>query len=109
FVVVEAHQAGLGDGDRQRMEPVEGAAIRHQRTALFLEHLPDCAPGLLDMAMRLGPGDATVKQPGVQFVVALEPQARRKEALAYQPALVLDLTLLPARRRRAGDGIDKVM
>lgn len=96
FVVVEAHQAGLGDGDRQRMEPVEGTAIRHQRTALFLEHLADRPPGLLDMAMRLGPGDATVEQPGIQFVIGPEAQPRREEAFAHQADLVLDLTLLPA-------------
>src|SRR5262249_59649353 len=36
-------------------------------------------------------------------------RARREEAFAYQPDLVLDLPLLPARRRGAGDGLDQVM
>src|SRR4051812_11111539 len=49
------------------------------------------------------------RQPGVQFVVVLEPQTRREETLTDKPDLVLDLSLLPARRRRAGDRIDEVM
>jgi hypothetical protein len=61
------------------------------------------------MAVRLGIGHALVQQPGVQLVVALHPQPRREEAFAHQPDLVLDLTLLPARRRRAGDGLDQIM
>ena len=59
--------------------------------------------------MRLGPGDAFVHQPGVQLVIAFDPQARREEALANEADLVLDLTFLPARSRRAGDGLDKMM
>jgi hypothetical protein len=46
--------------------------------------------------MRLGVGNAPVRQPGVHLLVALEPQPRREEALADDPDLVLDLTLLPA-------------
>ena len=61
------------------------------------------------MGMRLGPGDAFVHQPGVQLVIVLDPQARREEALAHQANLVLHLTFLPTRRRRAGDGLDKMM
>src|SRR5580698_10976060 len=61
------------------------------------------------MVMRLGVGDALVEQPGVQFVKVLEAQPRREEALANQSNLVLDLPLLPARCRRAGDRIDQVM
>jgi len=53
------------------------------------------------MAMHLGVGDAFIEQPGVQLIEVLEPQPRREEPLADQPDLVLDLTLLPARCRRA--------
>ena len=53
--------------------------------------------------MRLGVGDAFVGEPGVELVVVFEPEPRREEALAHQPNLVLDLTLLPARRWRAGN------
>ncbi len=48
-------------------------------------------------------------EPGVQLVVALDPQPRREEALAHQPDLVLDLAFLPTRGRRAGDRLDEVM
>src|SRR5262245_41487814 len=61
------------------------------------------------MTMRLGKGDALVGKPGVQLIVALEPQSRREEPFAYKPDLVLDLPLLPSRRRRAGDRLDQVM
>ena len=61
------------------------------------------------MRVRLGVGDAAVEQPGVQLLVARHPQPRREEALAHQPDLVLDLALLPARRRRAGDRLDQVV
>jgi hypothetical protein len=48
-------------------------------------------------------------QPSVQLLEVLEPQTRREEALSDEPDLVLDLPLLPARRRRAGDRIDEVV
>ena len=91
------------------MEAVEAAGIGHQAGPLRLEHLPDRLVAQLGMAMRLGIGDALVEQPGVQLLVALHPQPRREEALAHQPDLVLDLPLLPARRRRAGDRIDQIV
>src|ERR1700677_4821020 len=73
------------------------------------EHLPDRLVGPLGMAVRLGPGDAFVHEPGIQFVMVLDPQARCEEAFAHQADLVLDLTLLPTRRRRAGDGLDEMV
>ena len=59
--------------------------------------------------MGLGVGDALIQEPGVQFVVGLEAQPRREEALAHQTDLVLDLPLLPAGCRRAGDRLDEIM
>jgi hypothetical protein len=59
--------------------------------------------------MRLGVGNAFVKQPGVQLVEALDPQPRREEPLAHQADLVLDLALLPARSRRAGDRLHQIV
>src|SRR5271157_4809170 len=50
-----------------------------------------------------------VDEPAVQLVVALEPQPRCEEALAHQADLVLDLALLPARSRRAGDRLDEMV
>ena len=59
--------------------------------------------------MRLGVGDAPVGEPGVHLVVGFEPQPGREEPLADQPDLVLDLSLLPTRCRRAGDRLDEVV
>jgi hypothetical protein len=36
------------------------------------------------LSVRPRPGQAFVKQPGVQFIVTLEPQPRREEALAHE-------------------------
>src|SRR3954453_232922 len=107
LVVVEAHQAGLRDRRRRAVEAIEPAGIGHQRGALGLEHRPHRLVPHLGMAMGLGMGDAAVEQPGVHLLVAREPQTRREEALAHQTDLVLDLPLLPARRRRAG--FDQIM
>jgi hypothetical protein len=109
FVVVETHQAGLRDRSGHGMEAVEPAGIGNKLWPLRLEHLPDRLLGQLRMAMCLGVGDAFVGEPGVELVIVFEPQPRREEPLADEPDLVLDLTLLPARRRRAGDGVDEVM
>src|SRR6516164_10105212 len=91
------------------MESIETAAIGNELGTLFLEDLPDRPVRPFRMGMRLGPGDAFVHQPGVQLVIALDAQARREEALANEADLVLDLAFLPARRRRAGDRLDKMM
>ena len=109
FVVVEPYQAGLRHRGRQRVEPIETAAIRNELRPLLLEDLPDRLVGPLGMGMRFRPGQAFVEKPGVQFVVALELQPRREEAFADEADLVLDLALLPARRRGAGDRLDKMM
>src|SRR3954447_6710643 len=109
LVVVEPHQARLRDRRLGRMKTVERTADRHQLGPLRLEHLPDRAVGQLGMLVRLGVGDAAVEQPGVQLLIARYPQPRREEPLAYQPDLVLDLPLLPARRRGAGGRLDQVV
>jgi hypothetical protein len=88
---------------------VEAARIGHELRPLCLKHLPDRLPGQLQMMMRLGVGDAFVREPGIQLIVALEPQTWREEALARKPDLVLDLAFLPARRRRAGNRLDEIM
>ena len=107
FVVVEPHEQRLGDRRRQRMEAVERAMIGDQRRPVGgLEHLPHRP--VLELGMHGMPsmGDAAVLKPGVQLLVALEPQPRRKEPLAHQTHLVLDLPLLPPRRRRACHRLD---
>ena len=93
----------------RRVEPVERAADRHQLGRSASKACQIVQVGQLGMLVRLGVGDASVEQPGVQLVIARHPQPRREEALAHQPDLVLDLPLLPARRRRAGGRLDQVM
>ena len=78
------------------MEAVETAGMRNQARPLGLEDLPDRPALELGMAVRLGIGDALVQQPGVQLLVAPDPQPRGEEPLAHQADLVLDLALLPA-------------
>ena len=65
LVVVEAHQAGLRDRCRHRMEAVEAAGIGNEFGAFGFEHVPDRLIGQLRMAMSLGVGDAFVEQPSV--------------------------------------------
>src|SRR5208282_3544324 len=103
------HQAGLRHRGPQRMEAVETAAIRDQFGPLLFEDLPDRLVRPFGMGMRFGPGQTLIEEPGVQLVIALDAQARGEEALAHEADLVLDLALLPARRRRAGDRLDKMV
>src|SRR6266496_6866263 len=86
-----------------------GTPDRHQLGPLRLERLPDREVGQFGMLVRLGVGDAAIEQPGVQLLVARHPKSRREEALAHQPNLVLDLSLLPTRSRGAGGRLDQVM
>ena len=84
------------------MEAIELPRIGNELRPLRLEHLPHRLLGELWVAMRLGVRNAFIEQPCVQLIVVLEPQPRREEALTDEPDLVLDLSLLPARRRSAG-------
>src|SRR5271166_6290309 len=108
-VVVEPHEAGLRHRGRQRVESVEATAIGNELRALVLEYLPDRPPALLGMSVRLGPDDTSVDEPAVQLPVAPDPQPWCEEALAHEADLVLDLALLPARSRRAGDRLDEMV
>ena len=91
------------------MEAIEPTRIRHELGSLGLEDLPDGPVGELRMPMRLGVGNAFIEQPGVQLVERLESQPRGEEPFADQSDLVLDLTLLPTRGRRAGGWLDQIM
>src|SRR6202035_5251034 len=92
-IVVEAHQAGLQDRCRHRVESIEPAGIGNELWPFGFEHLPDRLFGQFWMPVRLGVGDALVQQPGVQLVEGFEPQPWRAEAFPDQPDLVLDLAL----------------
>jgi len=62
------------------MEAVEWAGDRHQLAALGFEGLPDRAVGQLGMLVRLGVGDASVEQPGIQLVVATRSRGVKKRS-----------------------------
>ena len=83
---------------RDRPPTIEATAIRDEFWPLLLERLPHHPIRTLWMGICPGAGDASLHQPGVQFVVALRPQPRGEEALAHRPDLVHDLTLLPRPR-----------
>ena len=108
-IVVEPHEAGLRHRGGHGVEAVERPDIGHEARPLRLEYLPDGLAGQLGMRVRLRPGDAPVLEPGVELGVALEPRPRHEEPPADHPDLVLDLALLPARGRRAGDRFDEVV
>ncbi len=86
-----------------RQQPVLERGTIAQRTGLARQHRD------VGMPVRTRVGDAPVQQPGARFVAAPDPDARREGPLAHHSGLVLDLTSLPPRRRRAGDGVDQVM
>src|SRR3546814_4536335 len=61
------------------------------------------------MGMMLGPASALGLQPPVELGQAGEPEPRLEEAASDCLDLLLDLALLPSRRRRAGGRLDHVM
>jgi hypothetical protein len=91
------------------MEAVEGATHRAPGSPAPPRRPPRSSCQAAPDAMRLRPGDAAVDAAGVQLLVALHPQPRHEEALAQGADLVLDLALLPARRRRAGDRLHQIV
>ena len=91
------------------MESVEAPGIGNKVWALFLEDLPDGFVRQLRMLAASGRCDALVQQPGIQFLVALDPDAGREEPLANCADLALHLALLPARGRGAGNRFDQIM
>src|SRR3954462_14520139 len=104
-----ADQAGAGGAHRLLDKAGERAEERHQRGALVLKHLPDRALAELGMAGAPGIGDALVRKPAIELVERLHLRAGSEQQVAHGADLVLDLALLPARRRRAGDRIDEVV
>ena len=91
------------------MESVEPTRNGDQLRPLFLKSAPDRRIGYLRVLVGFGVRDALVDEPGVQFVIALRSQPGCEEALPHQADLVLNLALLPARRRRAGCRFDEIV
>ena len=90
-------------------EAVERPAQLHQTCLFVLEHLPDRPVLELRVAGSPGVGDALILQPGVQLDQALHSRLRAEQQIAQIANLVLDLTLLPPRSRRAGDRLDQMV
>src|SRR5579884_764622 len=108
-IVVETHQAALRHRNLDLAEAVEWTAILDQAGPLGLEDLPDCLVALLRMRALARLGEAARLQPGIQLGVIAEVQSRREQVLARVADLVLDLALLPARRRGTGSRLDQIM
>ena len=90
-------------------EAVERPAQLHQARPFILEHLPDRPVLELRVLGSLGVGDALIFQPGVQLGQALHPRLGAEQLVAQIADLVLDLSLLPARGRRARHRLDQVV
>lgn len=88
---------------------VEGALPGHERGALLLEHLEDGLVLHLGAPGPRGVGERALAKDRVQLVVVGDPRTGLEVVLPRGLHLVLDLTLLPARRRRAGGRLDEVM
>src|SRR5215469_15837393 len=108
-IVVEAHQAALRHRDFDLAEAVKRPPIGDQARPLGLEHLPNRLVALLGMHARAGLGETARFQPGIELGVVGKVQPRCEQALAHVADLVLDLALLPTRRRRTRHGLDQVM
>jgi hypothetical protein len=83
-------------------------SARSGRPILSSVHSWQPNPAIVGQAMAgfIGPGQALAEKPGVQIIEVLESQPGRAEALANEADLVLDLSLLPPRGRRAGGRVD---
>ena len=108
-IMVGHDQAGCGGTHRFFHEAVEWPARLHQARPLILEYVPDRPVLELRVAGSPGVGDALVFQPDVQFDQALHPWLRAEQQIAQVADLVLDLSLLPSRGRRAGDWLDQMV
>ena len=108
-IVVGHDQAGGAGPDRLLDEPVERAAKLHQARPFLLEHVPDRSILELGMPGSFGVGDALIFQPCIQLGQAFHPRLGSEHLVPQVADLVLDLTLLPARRGRAGYWFDQMV
>lgn len=79
-VLVEPHEAGLGDGGRDCMEAIERADIGYKARTLGFEHLPNRGARNVGVPVSLGIGDAPILEPGVQLCIGSELRPRHEEA-----------------------------
>ena len=91
------------------MEAVKGPDIGNQAGVLSLEDFPDCLIAHLGMFVCLGISNAAIFKPCIEFGIGLVLRARHKVPAADHADLVLNLTLLPARRRGAGNRFHQIV
>lgn len=91
------------------METVEGPGKTGQRRALVFPHLPDRAVALLGMPILPRAALALGLEPAIELLKAAETGTRAEDIIARVANLIFDLSLLPARRRRASHGLDQIM
>jgi hypothetical protein len=91
------------------VEAVERREHRLERGPFQLQRLRDRHLLVLGVRVHLRPAPALRFQPAVQFLQAREPQPGLEEPPSDRLDLMLDLTLLPTGRRRAGGWLDHVM
>src|ERR1700692_3220938 len=107
---VVRHDQASGRGTHRLFdEAVEWPAQFHQARPLILEYLPDRPVPELRVVGSPGISDALIFQPGVQLGQALHPRLGTEQQIAQIADLVLDLSLLPTRGRRASDRLDQMM
>lgn len=92
----------------RRVFPLEQRSVGFTASTMR-DHLSSCPIPELGMRVGLGPGDTPVFKPSVQFGIAFKLRSRHEEPPPDNADLVLDLSLLPALGRGAGDRIDQVM
>ena len=108
-VAVEADEACAAYRMLALVEAVEGRDNRLEYSLFGCPCLGDRQFLLLGMLVHVGPAPTLGLQPAVQLRKAGKAQAWLEEAAARGLHLVLDLTLLPTRRGRAGGRLDHVV
>src|SRR3546814_441434 len=108
-VAIEADQAGARHRMLALVEAVERPQHRLQCRSLDLQRLRHGQLALFRVRLPFRPAPALGLQPAIELIEAGEPQPGLEEATPDRLHLVLDLTLLPSRRRRAGGRLDHIM
>lgn len=107
-IALERDQAGRRNPLGVLYEPIEWLAVAHEVGPLDLPGLPDADVGL-GVPDRLPQVDATVREPVVEVVERVEGRNLLPDAVAAIADVLLDLALLPTRRRVAELGVEQVV
>ena len=108
-VAVKADQAGAGHGMGCLVEAVERRQHRLQRWPFEIQRLGNGQLLLLGMRVQCRPAPTLGLQPSVELLDTGKAQAGLEETTPDGLDLMLNLTLLPSCRRRAGRWFDHAM